>query len=121
LPYNGPKKLFKGNLNKNVPGIIRNSPKEIQISYVCGFFDAEGHVPSKTVKNKRFRITFTQKDESSLIYIKDFLSEFGIKTSAISSYSFAIYGKEMIEKFHTNFGLLNPSKSGRLDEMLRAL
>ena len=110
--------LVDGKLHKGIPKIIRNSSKKTQIAYICGFFDAEGHVPSKTVKHKRFRITFTQKDDASLIFIKNVLSEFGIKTSKISNYSFAIYGKEMIMKFHHNFELLNPNKLERLEEML---
>lgn len=113
--------LVDGKLHKDVPSIIRNSPRQMQISYICGFFDAEGHVPSRNVKYKRFRITFTQKDDKSLIYIKDFLKECGIKTSSISNYSFAIYGKDMMKKFHDNFELLNLNKLERLEEMLRTL
>ncbi|MBI2578327.1 MAG: LAGLIDADG family homing endonuclease [Candidatus Aenigmarchaeota archaeon] len=109
--------MVDGKLHKSVPEIIRASDIEIQKSYIAGFFDAEGHVPSANVKNKRARITFTQKDESSLRFIISVLEGLEIKCSSISNYSFAIYGEEMVRKFHANFGLLNAMKLERLQIM----
>lgn len=107
-------------LHKGVPELINQAPIDIQRAYISGFFDAEGHVPSEHVKNKRCRITFTQKDETSLVFIKNILGKLGIKSSKISNYSFAIYGKEMVKMFYNNFRLLNRNKLERLDSMLRA-
>lgn len=110
--------MVDGKLHKSVPKIIQNSRLEIQKAYISGFFDAEGHVPSEKVKNKRFRVTFTQKDESALRFIISVLEkELEIKCSSISNYSFAIYGESMVKKFHHNFRLLNPTKSERLEKM----
>lgn len=110
--------LVDGGLQKDVPKIIKKSNMQIKLAYISGFFDAEGHVPSSNVRHKRCRVTFTQKNEASLKFIKKVLGELKVKTSKISNYSFAIYGEEMVRKFYLNVDLLNPEKSNRLRLLL---
>lgn len=111
--------LVDGKLHKDVPSIIKKANTKIKIAYIAGFFDAEGSVPSPNVKNKRFRISFSQKNSASLNFIRSTLESLGIRPSKVSHYSFDIYGQEKIRKFHTNFNLLNPKKSARLGLLLK--
>ncbi|MBL7160104.1 MAG: hypothetical protein ISS95_00915 [Candidatus Aenigmarchaeota archaeon] len=110
--------LVDKNLHKDVPEIIKGSDIEIQKAYISGFFDAEGYVPYPTVKNKRYRITFNQKNQKPLIFIKQFLDTLNIKCPKISRHILPIYGKENILRFQRNFELYNPSKLKRLEILL---
>ena len=52
-----------------------------KISYIRGFFDAEGGIPHKT--KDRFYIQLVQKNKSKMLKIKNILSELDIKTGKI--------------------------------------
>jgi len=110
--------LVDGNLHGGIPRIIRNANLEIKKAYICGFFDAEGYVPYSSVKNKRFRIAFNQKNISSLIFIKSVLGNLGIKCPKISQHVLSIYGKENLLKFYNNFQIKNPEKLKRLELLI---
>jgi len=62
------------------------SPKSFQtqaekISYIRGYFDAEGGIPSQN--SSRFYIQFTQKNLPELLELKEILSEVGIESGRI--------------------------------------
>ena len=60
---------------------LRLKDKEEKISYVRGFFDAEGGIPRN--KKARFYIQLTQNDKEKLEKIKKLLNDLGIKTGKI--------------------------------------
>lgn len=95
-------------LHKDVPKLIKNAELTIQKSYISGFFDAEGHVPSNIKKARR--ITFSQKDKSSLMFIKATLEKINIKCGKISNHTLPIFGKENMNKFYEQFEILYPEK-----------
>ena len=98
-------------IHKDVPKIIKNAALTIQKSYISGFFDAEGHVPSAIKKARR--ITFSQKDTNSLIFIRETLKEIGIQCGKISNHTLPIFGKENMNKFYQQFKILHPEKINR--------
>lgn len=55
--------------------------KRDKISYIRGFFDAEGGIAKS--KRVRFYLYFCQKDKKVLCKIKDYLTDFGIKSGKI--------------------------------------
>jgi intein-encoded DNA endonuclease-like protein len=112
------KNLVDGKLHEDVPTIIKNSDKKIKKAYISGFFDAEGYVPYPTVKNKRFRIAFNQKNKNSLLFIKETLETLGIKCSKISQHVLSIYGKKNLIKFYNDFKIKNPEKLERFELLI---
>lgn len=109
--------LFNGHMHKGVPEIIKTAPLKLQKAYIEGFFDAEGHVPHRF---KYYRIDFTQDDRESLEYVKNVLERFEIKSAKISNHLLPICGKTNIENFNKTFMFLNPSKSKRIELMVKA-
>jgi intein-encoded DNA endonuclease-like protein len=67
-------------LNFAFDPIVLETDKE-RISYIRGFFDAEGGIPTK--KDNKFYIQLVQKDKNKLEKIKNILSYVGIKTGII--------------------------------------
>lgn len=116
--YNFLQDVIGHNLHGDIPEAIRNSEMGLQKAYIAGFFDAEGYVPYPTVKNKRFRISFNQKNRQALVFIRDVLQTLGIKCSKISQHVLPIYGKHNLMKFYDSFELRNPEKTRRLKSLL---
>jgi DNA-binding transcriptional regulator WhiA len=55
--------------------------KKEKVSYLRGFFDAEGGIPHN--QNARFYIQLVQKDKQKIFSIKEMLAELGIRTGKI--------------------------------------
>lgn len=71
----------------DTPLIIKKSNDTIKLSYITGFFDAEGGCPhlEKNIdkRKKNLYIKFVQKNKESLIFIKRFLESKSIKTRSV--------------------------------------
>ena len=57
----------------NTPKIIKNQSNKIQLSYLRGFFDAEGGLPKNPEKAKQKYISFSQKNMESLEFLQNIL------------------------------------------------
>ncbi len=112
--------------NWNTPSKIKNTNNiKIKISYIKGFFDAEGGLPNKITSNSAKYIIFSQKNKESLEFIKDTLQELGIKTTNLTRcggvWEFRITAKTSILKFIEKVGTLHPEKMKKIKKMKRAL
>lgn len=106
--------------NSSIPKIIEGN-KELQISFISGFFDAEGHCtkPSTFMKTKKKKVSFHQNDSKSLEFIKNVLDEFGIKSSKVylqkgrRCHALYIQSSDSIKKFASVFRPVRKQKELR--------
>ncbi len=123
--YNKPlfkffQKVFEhppGNQSRwNTPKVIKKSPKQIQLKYIQGFFDAEGLAPKKSNY-----IGFTQNNKDSLHFIKSVLEKNKIRCGSIrrsrNSYVFIISNYGGIKKFIKLIGTSHPERKKNLERI----
>lgn len=110
----------------NTPTKLKETKDErILISYIRGFFDAEGGLPKNIDKDSQKYIIFSQKNKESLEFLQKMLNKMGIKTTKITFcggvWEFRITRKESIIKFIEKIGSLHPDKKSRLENLKRVL
>lgn len=123
--YNKPlfkffQKVFEhphGNQSKwNTPKIIKKAPKQIQLKYIQGFFDAEGLAPKKSSY-----IGFTQNNNESLQFIKSVLEKNKIRCGSIrqsrNTYVFIISNYKGIKRFIELIGTAHPERKKNLERI----
>lgn len=95
------------------PTIFRHAPRKIQLSYVQGFFDAEG-ICSKT----DYRLGFVQNNRESLVFIKNTLEKEGIKSGSVlrdrNTHVFWICAKDSVIRFIDRIGSRHPKRQKTL-------
>ena len=104
--------------NWNTPSRIFKSGSEIKVSYIKGFFDAEGGLPKKITKKSQKYIIFSQKNKESLEFIRKTLNELDIKPTNLTIcggvWEFRITKRKSIVKFIETIGSLHPDKKEKL-------
>ena len=107
------------------PEIIKNSSLSIQLSFIKGFFDAEGTV-GETLKNSYLEIGQASKDEPCeiLIWIKDKLNETGVffkdpqKTSYQEFFRLRTARRENIKRFFEVVSSEHPEKRVKFQRII---
>ena len=109
----------------NTPPFIRKLPAEHLKPYIMGFWDAEGGLPKDCLNTKQRYISFHQKEQEPLIFVKKILESLGFITTNITfckkAHEFRITRKEHIKKFILEIGSRHPDKSRRLQDLLKTL
>lgn len=111
-----PQKFWK------TPTFIKNSrDKEVTVSYIRGFFDAEGGLPRDVNTAKQYYISFDQANEEPLEFIRSKLIELGYTPTNLTRtgkvYQFRLCRKDNIVKFCREIGSWHPEKKLRLEAM----
>ncbi|MBU3957661.1 MAG: hypothetical protein KKB25_01160, partial [Nanoarchaeota archaeon] len=106
-----------GNQTKwNTPKIIKKAPRQVQLKYMQGFFDAEGLAPKKSNY-----IGFTQNNRESLQFIKSFLEKNKIRCGSIrrsrNTYVFVISNFNGIKRFIELVGTSHPERKKNLERI----
>lgn len=101
--------------NWGTPGRIKQSKqRKIIISYIRGFFDAEGGLPRKVTKTSQKYIIFSQKNKESLEFIRKKLEEMNIKPTNLTRcggvWEFRVTRKKSILEFIRIIGSFHPEK-----------
>jgi len=92
---------------------ILSEPRDFQLGFIQGFFDAEG-----TVHNKRYSIRVSSSKKQTIYVIKKILESFRIKTGKIhadkTAFILPIYGKENLKRFSDIINFRHRKKKNRL-------
>jgi len=104
----------------STPQLIKQAPLNLQVSYIRGFFDAEGTcIPTEPL------IGFFQKNKSSLRFIKNKLKELNIKSGSIlpdrNIWRFWISEKRSVKLFIEKIGTSHQEKLNRFNKTLIAV
>ena len=103
-----------------------NGNKKVKISFVKGFFDADGSYRINQKKHD-YRVRFGQVDKQVIVNLKTMLENLGFETSQILGpyqykeigkpyYEVQMHGKSQVLKFNTMIKPCHPNK--KLDEKL---
>ncbi|MBI2674942.1 MAG: LAGLIDADG family homing endonuclease [Candidatus Aenigmarchaeota archaeon] len=104
------------------PKIIKIQPLEIQISYLRGFFDAEGGLPKNPGNAEQLYLSFSQKNKEAVRFLRKLLIKKGYKPTNITFcgkvWEFRLARKKDMIFFCDKIGSWHKDKKRRL-EMLR--
>ena len=125
-------------LSDPIPKIIKKGSIKIKLSYIQGFFDAEGGIlrienyendETKLKKKLQYiRVRFGQANREVLEFVKKTLEEVGINSGKICGpffktktsepyYEFNCYGIENLRRFSSLIGSRHPIKSMRISKI----
>jgi len=125
-------------LSDPIPKIIKKGPIKIKLSYIQGFFDAEGGIlrienyESDEVKLKKklqdIRVRFGQANREVLEFVKKTLEQINIECGKICGpffktktskpyYEFNCYGIENLRRFSSLIGSRHPTKLMRISKI----
>lgn len=112
----------------NTPKLIAQAARDVKLSYIAGFFDAEGGIPHlehmKEPKRKHLYVKFVQKNKESLEFIKATLESEGVSMGKVY-YSDKKYVVKVslrsVPLFSQLITPLHPKKAARLRMLTRLL
>ncbi|MHA1410950.1 MAG: LAGLIDADG family homing endonuclease, partial [Candidatus Odinarchaeia archaeon] len=110
---------FKAKFQRSVPCWIMNGCESIRLSFIRGFFDADGFYYVKPEKSD-FRIRFGQSEFGILKNVKEILDNYFKCSSVLGPYrskenvkpyyELHIYGREQVYAFHKLIKPCHPNK-----------
>lgn len=74
---------FERSYNKRVPKKIMKEPKHVQVAFLQGLYDSDGH---STISNNKGRVVLTSTSKKQLLDVQVMLLNFGILTSLNKSF-----------------------------------
>ena len=111
---------FKSKEKRRVPEWIKHGSRGIKISFIRGFFDADG---SYTINYDKYdyQVRFGQVDKQVILDVKEILEKLGFKVSnllgpykykenAKSYYEIQIHGKYQFLRFNRIIKPIHPNK-----------
>jgi len=95
--------------NKRIPKRIMLEPANVQVAYLQGLYDGDGH---STISNNRLRVGLSSTSKEQLLDVQVMLLNFGIMTSLQESNNKGHYKKDgsYIKKSHV-YSLISSGKS----------
>lgn len=98
-----------------VPGIIKNSSKEIKAKYIQGFADSQGHVGNHPTQRAIILCNTNQKGVKEIL---NMLNEFRIFDCKINKIGIVITARRSIESFAKNINFIINRKKESLQNLI---
>ena len=106
----------------DTPTLLLQAAEEAKVSYVRGFWDAEGGLPKTT---RQTYISFDQKNRSALEFVRNILITKGFHPTNITltgkCLQFRLTRKKELARYFHEIGTFHPEKHDRFLKMLNAL
>ncbi|MBI4181653.1 MAG: LAGLIDADG family homing endonuclease [Candidatus Aenigmarchaeota archaeon] len=112
----------------HTPAPVKLLPPSRRITYIRGFWDAEGGVPKHPERCHRAEqryLSFHQKDREPLVFIRDTLISLGYRPTNITyckgAHEFRITRAAHIVRFCREIGSLHPEKGERMRRLVKKI